>query len=133
MKKIYFLLLNLLLVTSVTFAQEQYNITVENYLKINDDNKNTSFLIVEKQSDNVTVISAEAVGIPLKGENNIQLIVSDLISKEISSIEVIDNDDKSFYLNPSNKSIDSKSKWKELKFYDNSNKLIGIVSFDLFF
>lgn len=133
MKKIYFLLLNLLLVTSVTFAQEQYNITVENYLKINDDNKNTSFLIVEKQSDNVTVISAEAVGIPLKGENNIQLIVSDLISKDISSIEVVDNDDKSYYLNSSNMSIVSKTKWKEIKFYDNSNKLVGIVSFDSFF
>lgn len=133
MKKTYFLLLNLLLLTTVTFAQGQYNITVENQLKIDDDNKNTSFLIVEKHSDKVTIISAEVVGIPLKGENDIQLIVSDLISKEISSIEVIDNDDKSFYLNSNNKSIVSKIKWKEIKFYDNSNKLVGIISFDSFF
>lgn len=133
MKKNYLVLLIFLLTTTVYFAQEQYNITVENYLKINDDNKNTSFLIVEKQSDNVTVISAEAVGIPLKGENNIQLIVSDLISKEISSIEVIDIENKSYHLSSSNKNISSKTKWKELKFYDNSNKLIGLVSFDSFF
>src|SRR5690606_27760803 len=122
MKKNYLVLLIFLLTTTVYFAQEQYNITVENYLKINDDNKNTSFLIVEKQSDNVTVISAEAVGIPLKGENNIQLIVSDLISKELSSIEVIDIENKSYHLSSSNKNISSKTKWKELKFYDNSNK-----------
>jgi len=133
MKKNYLVLLIFLLTTTVYFAQEQYNIKVESQLNFNENNKNTSFLIVEKKNDKITIISAEALGIPLKGENNIQLIVSDLISKELSSIEVIDNDDKSFYLNLSNKSIDSKIKWKEIKFYDNSNKLIGIVSFDLFF
>src|SRR5690606_3406687 len=133
MKKNYLVLLIFLLTTTVYFAQEQYNIKVESQLNFNENNKNTSFLIVEKKNDKITIISAEALGIPLKDENNIQLIVSDLISKELSSIEVIDNDDKSFYLNLSNKSIDSKIKWKEIKFYDNSNKLIGIVSFDLFF
>ena len=132
MKKIYFILLSLTLSTTMAYAQEQYNIAIDNYLKINDENKNTSFLIVEKQSDNVTVISAEAMGIPLKSENNIQLIISDLISKEISSIEVVDVENKSYYLSSSNKSISSKTKWKEIKFYDNSNKLIGLISFDSF-
>jgi len=133
MKKIYFILLSLTLSTTVAYAQEQYNITIDNYLKINDENKNTSFLIVEKQINNVKIISTEAMGIPLKSENNIQLIISDLISKEISSIEVVDIENKSYHLNPSNKAISSKTKWKEIKFYNNSNKLIGLVSFDSFF
>lgn len=133
MKKFYFLLISLILITSVAFTQEQYSISIDGYLKVNESNKNTSFLIVEKQSTNITVISAEAIGIPLKSEHNIQLIISDVIAKEISSIEVIDLENKSFYLSSSNKSIISKIKWKEIKFHDNSNNLIGLVSFDSFF
>lgn len=133
MKKIYFLLLNLMLVSTLAFSQEQYNISIGNQIKITEDNKNTSFLIIEKHSNNVTVLSAEALGIPLKGENNIQLIISNEVSNEISSIEVIDIKNKSYSLNTNDKSISSKTKWKEIKFYDNSNNLIGQISFDSFF
>lgn len=133
MKKIIIILL-FLTNSSFIFSQKIENkIEVVKQLEINKASKNSSFFFLEDKDSKLTLTSSEVVGIPLSTKSNIKIIISEQLYQNLSKIEIADSNNTIFNISDYENVVSSKFEWKEIKFYDNSNNLIGVVTFDLFF
>lgn len=124
----------LFLILAINTLSAQYRIEIKNSIKTIP--QNASIFLLQQHNDVLELLSSECLGIPLKGNNNIIIIVDENLISKFNKVVFTNEKSEIFEFSAveiKDKVISSSSMMKTISFYNSSNEIINSQLFDALF